>query len=405
MKKAAVVALVAALTAAACSSSHKGATSTGGGSSTTSGSAGTSTGGSTPSNGQPIKIAYLGFETGTYALPGRHDAVELAIDQLNAAGGIDGHKVEYTAYDSGILPQQTVTAVLKAVADHPTAIIGMPVSSGVQAAGSALAKSGIPTIQIASDNTTDLSQLHVDNMYRAISTVYEEATGTAEYVVSQHPKTVGLFDDSDLNGVANMKIIRSYLQAHGITNIVYREVAQGATDATEAALAMKGADIIVSNGFPQTEGVFVKDLAQNGITAPDVMSYAAPSIIAYGLAPKSALQNDYFLATCAPWTLSSPAAQNYTSSYKAKYPNDNILGSSPYIYDAVMALANAIKADGGDLSAGAINKALSTVSFDGACGPYKADAEHNLFHQTQILKAGDLTQVAIYSDMASSAKS
>lgn len=391
MKKAAVVALVAALTAAACSSSHKGSTSTGG-TSASSGSTG---------NASPIKIAYLGFETGAYALPGRHDAVELAIDQINAAGGIDGHQLEYKAYDSGILPQQTVTAVLQAVADHPTAIIGMPVSSGVQAAGSALAKSGIPTIQIASDNTTDLSQLHVDNMFRAISTVYEEAIGTAQFVVSRHPKTVGLFDDSDLNGVANMKLVRSYLEAHGIKNIIYREVAQGATDATEAALAMKGADIVVSNGFPTTEAVFVKDLAQNGITAPDVMSYAAPSIIAYGLAPKSALQNDYFLATCAPWTLSTPAAQNYTSSFKAKYPNDNILGSSPYIFDAVQALAQALKSDHADVSAGAINKALSNISFDGACGSYHADAEHNLFHQVQILKASDLTQVAIYTDMAS----
>lgn len=397
MRRATLVALIVALVATACgSSSHK---------SSSGGAAGGGSGGSSgsgSSSGAPIKIAYLGFETGTYALPGRHDSLELAIDQINAAGGVDGHKIEYTAYDSGILPQQTVTAVLKAVASNPTVIIGMPVSSGVQAAGSALSKSGIPTIQIASDNSTDLDKLHVNNLYRAISTVQEEAMGTAQYVLSRHPKTVGLFDDSDLNGVTNMKIVRSYLQAHGVKNIIYREVAQGATDATEAALAMKGADIIVSNGFPQTEAVFVKDLQQNGINTPDVMSYAATTIVAYGMAPKAALANDFFLNTCAPPNLTSAAAKEYTSTYNAKYPKDNIIASSPFIYDAVEMVAQAVKADGGDLSASALNKALSTITYDGACGTYHSDAQHNLFHGVQIVKASNDSLVTNYTNMASS---
>lgn len=396
MRKAALAAVVVALVATACgSSSHQGSTGT-----TAAGASGGS--GGSGGSGEPIKIAYLGFETGTYALPGRHDSLELAIDQINAAGGVDGHKIEYTAYDSGILPQQTVTAVLKAEASHPTVIIGMPVSSGVQAAGSALAKSGIPTIQVASDNSTDLSKLHVNNLFRAISTVQEEAIGTAQYVLSRHPTTVGLFDDSDLNGVTNMKIVRSYLEAHGVKHIIYREVAQGATDATEAALAMKGADIVVSNGFPQTEAIFVKALSQNGITVPDVMSYAATTIVAYGMAPKAALANDFYLNTCDPQNVTTSAAKNYTSTYTAKYPKDNIIASSPFIFDAVEMVAQAVKADGGDLGASPLNKALSSITYDGACGQYHADAQHNLFHGVQIVKASDSSLVTAYNNLASS---
>jgi hypothetical protein len=113
-----------------------------------------------------------------------------------------------------------------------------------------------------------------------------------------------LFDDSDLNGKQTMKVVRSTLQSKGINSFVYREVAQTATDATGAALAMKGADIITSIGFPQTDGVFIK--------------------------------------------------------------------------------------------------ALGSVSYEGACGSYHSDAQHNLFHGVQILSGADGSEVATYTNMASS---
>lgn len=394
MRKAVIAVVAVSLAASACSSSSKSNSS--GSTSGTSGSTGAGA-----SNGAPIKIADLGFETGAYALPGRHDSIELAINQINAAGGIDGHKLEYTAYDSGILPQQTVTAVLKAIADKPTVIIGMPVSSGVQAAASAIKSSGIPTIQAGSDDSTNLSALGTTNMFRIISTVNEEATGVAEYILSKHPKTVGIFDDSDLNGVASMKLTRQDLQAHGVTNIIYREVAQNATDATEAALAMKGADIVASIGFPVIEGTFVKDLVQNGITAPDLMSYGGPSVVAFGLAPQSALAHDYMEDTCAPQVLTTPAAQKFTQGYNASYSKDNILGSAPYMYDAVQFLAAAVKQAHGDISPGALAKAMSQVTVDGACGTYHSDSQHNLFHSVQILTATG-QPLARYDNMASS---
>jgi branched-chain amino acid transport system substrate-binding protein len=230
--------------------------------------------------------------------------------------------------------------------------------------------------------------------------VKEEATGTGEYIASKHPKTVGLFDDSDLNGVASMKLIRQYLEAHGVNNFIYREVAQGATDATEAALAMKGADIIASQGFPQTEAIFVKDLFQNGITTQDVMSYGATSILGYGMAPKAALANDAMLATCAPEDLSTPQAKAYTQTYQSTYTTPNIIGSSPYTYDAVKMVAAAVKQAGGNLSPSALVKALSEVTYDGACGTYHSDSENNLFHGVQIISGSD-TPIATYTNMSS----
>lgn len=383
-----------ALTASACGSS----------SSTNSSSGASATGAST--KGAPIKIAFLGFESGSYATPDRHNSLELAINQINATGGVDGHKVQYTAYDTGILPQGTVTAAEHAIADKPTVIIGMQVSSGVQAAEPALKASGIPTLQVASNNSTDFTQSAVPNLFRLVPTVWEESTASARYILSKHPKTVGLFDDSGLNQVAGMKNIRNILQSQGVTNFVYREIAQNATDATAAALAMKGTDVIASSGFPSSEALFVKQLQQNGINTQDVMSYGAQTVVAYKLAPAEALANDTYQNLCDPPVLSTPQAQAFTSAYKAAFPSADITSSAPYLYDAVEMIVAAVKQDGGNLSAAKLASALESLTYQGACGAYHSDKEHDMLHSMSIISAnGTNTSLATYTDMASAPSS
>jgi branched-chain amino acid transport system substrate-binding protein len=355
-----------------------------------------------PSSKQPVKIAFLNIETGPNALPNRHDALQLAIDQINAKGGIHGHPVEYTAYDTGILPASAVTAVQKAVADHPTVMIGFQVSSGVLAAAPALKQSGIPALQVGNDNATDLSKLGVTNLFRLNSTNAENATAEAQYIVSKNPKTVGIFDDSNLAGVQQVKAIKAYLQQHGITNIISREVAQGATDTTEAALAMKGADIITGTGFPVTTALFYKQLFQNGITAPAVMGSDGLTIVGQKLAPAGALAKAVYLHPCDPLARTTPQAKAYAQAFKAKFPADDVLSSSPWFYDSVTFLAAAIDKANGSLDPAAIVTAMGSVSIEGVCGTFHADSEHNLLHTVELISATTGAAVATYDKMPSS---
>ena len=103
--------------------------------------------GGTPGSGSgskaPIKIAWMGAETGEDATKDRHYAIDLAIADINAKGGIDGRKIEYQAYDAGFTPAQGVTAVKKALADRPTAIVGLPVTAQVKAAGPLIKAAGL----------------------------------------------------------------------------------------------------------------------------------------------------------------------------------------------------------------------------------------------------------------------
>lgn len=350
----------------------------------------------------PILIGFIDFESGPNSLPDRHNSVLMAVNQINAKGGVDGHMITIKYYDSGVSSEETVTGVEKAIGDHPTAIIGLPVSSGVQAAASVITSSGIPTLQLASDNSTDADKIGANNLFRPLATVTEEAYGQAKYVASKHPNTVGIWDDSDLNAATQMKLVQTDLKSMGVKNVIYRESPLTPTDTTQQVVDMKGADALVSGGFPAAEALYAKQLAQNGITAPLTMSYGAYATIAFKLAPQNVLDKDNWLSICQPQSSTSPVAKSYVADYHAAYPTANVVSSAPQNYDAVYAVADAIKAGGGNLSPSSVIKNLAKANFTGACGQYATDKHHNMIHQVQVISAGDPTKnLGVYQNLNS----
>ena len=81
--------------------------------------------------GQPIKIYGLVELSGTGATSGTNfnDGVKLAVKEINAAGGILGHKIEYTPSDTQSQPQTAKALAIKAVDDGAYIVMG-PVFSG-----------------------------------------------------------------------------------------------------------------------------------------------------------------------------------------------------------------------------------------------------------------------------------
>src|SRR5690554_6176249 len=60
---------------------------------------------------EPVKIALLIPRTGSAATPEVYeDAMELALEDLNGAGGVGGHDVEVAIYDTGFSPEDGLTA-------------------------------------------------------------------------------------------------------------------------------------------------------------------------------------------------------------------------------------------------------------------------------------------------------
>jgi branched-chain amino acid transport system substrate-binding protein len=102
-----------------------------------------------------IVIGEYGSMTGSEATFGisTDNGVKLAVEERNAAGGVNGRQIKLIAYDDQGKQQEAVTAVTRLIQeDHVTAVIGEVASSISLAGGQVAQRMGVPMISPSSTN-------------------------------------------------------------------------------------------------------------------------------------------------------------------------------------------------------------------------------------------------------------
>jgi branched-chain amino acid transport system substrate-binding protein len=338
----------------------------------------------------PITIAFMSIQSGSYATPGRNNDINLVVKNINAQGGIDGHMVQYVAYDANITPQQAVTATQKALGTSPTAFVGYSVDDQVQATAQLLKQSKIPVITFAQGTAASSNVVHVPGLFTVVPNLINAIQGSTTYAYAKfHPKSVGIFHTDDTASNQDAAIAQELLKKQGVKDFTVRSASDTATDTTQQALSMKGDNVIFEYGFPLVESVFNTALSQNGITSPIMGDQSGNFLAAYGLNKPAELTKYAFTPFCYAPVLQTKQAKAYVTSYSASYPGQSLQTSTPYAYDAVELIGAAIKADGDNLSASAITNELGKITYQGVCGTYHSDANHDLMHQVTIVSYAD----------------
>ena len=137
-----VLAVVAGLMATGCGSS--GSTS--------------SSGSSAPAG--PIKIGLVVSQTGVSAVVGKNflTGTQLAVDQINAAGGINGSKIELIVKDDGSDVPKAIAAVNQLIQqDKVNALLGPSTQFIAPAARKVAEKAQVPMLQTSSPPLDDPS--------------------------------------------------------------------------------------------------------------------------------------------------------------------------------------------------------------------------------------------------------
>jgi ABC-type branched-subunit amino acid transport system substrate-binding protein len=105
--------------------------------------------------GNEILIGEYGSMTGSEATFGQstHNGILLAVDEINAAGGVNGRRIKLINYDDQGKPQEAGTAVTRLINDdHVVAVLG-EVASGLSIAGGRVAQQyNVPMISPSSTN-------------------------------------------------------------------------------------------------------------------------------------------------------------------------------------------------------------------------------------------------------------
>ncbi|GAA4232696.1 branched-chain amino acid transport system substrate-binding protein [Streptosporangium album] len=340
------------------------------------------------STGDTIKIAALVNQTGPLAQKGVTNNLQMAVDEINAAGGASGRKVELKFYDlGGITPQQGRAAAQKALADTPNALIGPTVSAQTNAFLDLLPAVKVPLINASAQRESDPGQPkgnewtfriyhRTDRMAEAISRATAE-TLKAKNVVVTH--------STDDTSTHVKDFVVKDLEAKGVTVRDVVSYAPDATDLTNSALATRGADAVVALGYPQPLALLVKQMRANGIMVPIVFDQGAEAIVRGRLVSGQDLTNTSVLMACAPTVTQNvdPVAKAFVDKFTATYPGSSING---YYYDAVKLIAEGVK-NAGSLDPDKLRAGLGAIKgYKGVCGEASADPDQNYIHEYKIVK-------------------
>jgi branched-chain amino acid transport system substrate-binding protein len=327
----------------------------------------------------PILVGITGPFTGAYADPGTaiRNAGELAIADINAAGGINGRKLQALSEDDACDAQQGTQAAEKLLTEKIIAIVGGYCSGASIPESDILHRSGdLPFITAASSNPKFTDQGY-DNVFRMVSRDDAEAPADVSFMKDwlKASKIAILHDNTTYaKGVADSA--KSSAAAAGITVTYFDAITPGEHDYT-AALVRIGTthpDVLFYTGYYPEFGLLAKEYVSlapsyklNGDSAD-----ADPSVLKVAGA---AITNPGITINTLPTTEFIHNAKNdtFTAAYKAKYggaPGDY----SSYEYDGMMALAQALKDDGGKTDSKSLNAAIHAVSIaDGITGTVHFD--------------------------------
>jgi branched-chain amino acid transport system substrate-binding protein len=336
------------------------------------------------------KIAHLSPLTGSASSYGYYmvNAAKMAVEEINAKGGVNGVPLEYMEIDETSNSAQAIDAAYKAVAWDPLVILGPNRSGGVLAAEFVWKEAKIPTIT----DGTSAETTRKGNPYTFRMQISSEfwipllvRTAVEVYKSKKIAVMYGLNDYSKANWVATEPAMKKY----GITPVTVQTFNDGDQDFTAQLLKVKasGADALFVYSYTPEVGMILKQRAELGM--PNLLVFSERAASVPSVEDLSGTKN-YEGLVCTT-TLSPgdprPGVQKFIKDYEAKYKH---IVSSTHInhYDSVYIVADILKRVGPDREK--IRQELAKLDYVGVLGHYVADKEGNFVHTmyTQVRENG-----------------
>jgi branched-chain amino acid transport system substrate-binding protein len=334
------------------------------------------------SDKEPYKVGAVFAVTGFNSPLGtpERDTALMLVDQINAKGGINGHKLDLVVYDTESDETKAVTAVKKLIEeDKVLAIIG-PSSTGESLAlADTIQKAQVPLVSCASSikivqpvnpwifKTAQSDVLAVQELYG-----YLKKAGTTD---------IAILTSGGGFGSTGKAALESEAKNYGINLVTEETFGDQDQDMTAQVTKIKesGAKAMIVWGTNPGPAIITKNAQQIGLTIPIYQSHGVSDQKFIDLAGDAA--NGVVFPSgkiTAPGSLPDSDPQKavilaYTKAFQEKYghPADHFGG---HAYDALMLVANALEKVGPD-SAKIRDTIESTTGFVGVTGVFNMSAQ------------------------------
>ncbi|MGE6917287.1 branched-chain amino acid ABC transporter substrate-binding protein [Achromobacter kerstersii] len=317
---------------------------------------------------QTIKIGVVGPTTGAVTQYGDmvREGVDTAIERINAAGGVNGKKLEAVVIDDGCEPKQGPVAANRVVNSKIGFVVGHVCSGATIAAADIYNNEGVVMVTPSATAPAVTDGKNYEFIFRTIGRDDQQGPAAAKFVLEKiKPKKAAVLHDKQSYGQGIATAVKNDLEKGGVPVAIFEGVNAGDSDysAVITKLKSQGVDFVYYGGYHPEMGLLLRQAAEQGVKAkwmgpegagnPDINAIAGDSV-------------EGMLLTLPADFTQNAANADIVKSFEAKKRNAG--GAFQMTaYTATQVIADGIKGAGSD-DPTKVAKYLHANSFDTPIG-------------------------------------
>jgi branched-chain amino acid transport system substrate-binding protein len=329
-------------------------------------------------------VASLTTELATYGKV-QLGSVQMAVDKVNAEGGIKGRKITLMTEDTGNSNSVALNALNKVLGAKPVAVLGPPMGTMVMAFLPVLKDDGVPFL--AYPGTRRVTQQGYPALFRFVAHDGISKVAWTQFAVEKLGKRkIGMLIVANEWGYSARDVTSSVLQSkYNLKPIAVETYQASDKDMSAQLLRLKsaGADVIMQQGHAVDTALVLKQVRQLNLGLPVLASSAAQTAAQLTITEGADMKDVYVEGYPVPGQ-GDDAAINAWGQEWEKRTRLKPDGFAVLTYDMAMCLFEVMRQYGADRAS--IIRGLKTIKYPGLAATYSADREGNMLHESRIFQ-------------------
>jgi branched-chain amino acid transport system substrate-binding protein len=310
---------------------------------------------------EPYKVGAVFALTGPASNLGvpEEQTVEMMVEQINSAGGVNGHPLEVIIYDTETNAEKCATLVNRLIEqDEVVAIIGPTTSGNSMAIIETITSAKIPLISCAAsiDIVTPVEERYW--VFKTPQTEVQAITEIYTHLQAEGISKVALITDTSGFGAAGRKYLMSDAGDYGLTIVDDQTFSSGDTNMQSQLTHIKGTDAeaVVCWATDKESAIVASDMQTLQMDIPLFCSHGIANkgfIDGAGSAANGVIFPAGKLIVCDDVPASDPQKEvltQYRADYEALYGEGSINTFGGHAYDSLSFVTVALENMEEDLS-------------------------------------------------------
>ncbi|MPT29468.1 MAG: branched-chain amino acid ABC transporter substrate-binding protein [Achromobacter sp.] len=221
---------------------------------------------------QTIKIGVVGPTTGPVTQYGDmvREGVDTAVERINAAGGVNGKKLETVVIDDGCEPKQGPVAANRVVNSKIGFVVGHVCSGATIAAADIYNNEGVVMVTPSATSPALTDGKNYEFIFRTIGRDDQQGPAAAKFILEKiKPKKAAVLHDKQSYGQGIATAVKNDLEKGGVPVAIFEGINAGDSDysAVITKLKSQGVDFVYYGGYHPEMGLLLRQAAEQGVKA------------------------------------------------------------------------------------------------------------------------------------------